>query len=114
MLVKRVNALVRRDRKEENADEGLKINREAYTATLGKTQLELTVKEFEILCYLYDNKGRVFSRDQILSAVWGYDFEGESRTVDIHIQQLRKKLGLHKHLVTIPKLGYRLNRYEEL
>ncbi len=109
VLVKRVNALVRRDRKEENADEGLKINREAYTATLGKTQLELTVKEFEILCYLYDNKGRVFSRDQILSAVWGYDFEGDLRTVDSHMARLRTKLGSfgNMHIKTVYGMGYK-------
>lgn len=110
VLVKRVDALVRRDRKEvSEKEDGLKIDAAAYTATLGGTPVELTLKEFEILRYLYENKGRVFSRDQILSAVWGYDFEGDSRTVDSHVARLRTKLGNYgnMHIKTVYGLGYK-------
>ncbi|MBR3593372.1 MAG: response regulator transcription factor [Clostridia bacterium] len=110
VLVKRVEALLRRDRKiEDDADKGLTVNRESYTAMLDGKQLELTVKEFEILCYLWENKGRVFSREQILSAVWGYDFEGDSRTVDSHMARLRIKLGDYgsRHIKTVYGLGYK-------
>lgn len=109
VLVKRVDALVKRDRKENEQNGGLVIDADAYTATLAGTTLDLTVKEFEILRYLHENKGRVFTRDQILSAVWGYDFEGDSRTVDSHMARLRTKLGDfgNTHIKTVYGLGYK-------
>ncbi len=109
VLVKRVEALLRRAQTEEQKDDGLRIEKEAYVAFLAGEQLELTVKEFEILSYLYENKGRVFSRDQILSAVWGYDFEGDTRTVDSHMARLRVKLGDfgNRHIKTVYGLGYK-------
>ena len=55
--------------------------------------MELTLKEFEVLKYLVENKGIVLTRDQLLGHVWGYDFDGETRTVDVHIRSLRQKLG---------------------
>ena len=75
----------------------------------GKT-VDLTPKEFALLVFFMQNIDIAISRERLLSAVWGYEFEGESRTVDIHIQQIRKKLGLKNRLITIPKLGYRLER----
>ncbi len=110
VLVKRVDALVRRDRKKGDPKEtALKIDTVGHVATLGGAAVELTLKEFEILRYLYENKGRVFSRDQILSAVWGYDFEGDSRTVDSHMARLRTKLGNYgnMHIKTVYGLGYK-------
>ena len=74
VLVKRVQALINRSQTHDEESEGLRIDADAYCATLGGTQLPLTLKEFEILRYLWENKGRVFSRDQILEAVWGYDY----------------------------------------
>ena len=68
----------------------------------------MTPKEFEVLVFFLQHKDVAVSRDRLLSAVWGFEYEGETRTIDIHIQQLRKKLNLKEHLVTIPKLGYRL------
>ena len=58
--------------------------------------------------FFLQHKDVAVSRDRLLSAVWGFEYEGETRTIDIHIQQLRKKLNLKEHLVTIPKLWYRL------
>lgn len=78
----------------------------------GKNVL-LTPKEFEVLLFFLNNVDIAVTRERLLSAVWGYDFEGESRTVDIHIQQVRKKLGLKENLVTIPKLGYRLESVQQ-
>ncbi len=109
VLVKRVEALIRRASKSEERDDGFRIEKEAYVAYLGNEPLELTVKEFEILNYLYENKGRVFSRDQILCAVWGFDFDGDPRTVDSHVARLRVKLGVfgNTHIKTVYGLGYK-------
>lgn len=73
----------------------------------------LTPKEFEVLVFFIQHKDVAISRDRLLAAVWGFEYEGESRTIDIHIQQLRKKLNLKDRLVTIPKLGYRLESAKE-
>lgn len=110
VLVKRVEALIRRSKtREQDGNRGLRIEREAFVAYLDGKELELTVKEFEILSYLFENKGRVFSRDQILAAVWGYDFEGDPRTVDSHVARLRLKLGDYgnMHIKTVYGLGYK-------
>ena len=72
--------------------------------------LDLTFKEFELLRHLNENPGRVFSREQLLSEVWGYDYFGGTRTVDVHIRRLRAKLGEHESLIgTVRNVGYRLN-----
>ena len=69
----------------------------------------LTLKEFELLCLLLDNQGVVLNRDQILNQIWGYAFDGESRTVDVHIRTLRQKLGEAGDLVeTIRGIGYKI------
>ena len=72
----------------------------------------LTPKEFEVLVFFLKHQNVAISREQLLSAVWGYGYEGETRTVDIHIAQLRKKAGLTGRLITLPKLGYRLEKME--
>ena len=70
---------------------------------------ELTRKEFELLEYLMENKGLVMSRNQILCHVWGYDFDGETRTVDVHVRTLRQKLGEAGNLIeTVRGVGYRI------
>lgn len=74
--------------------------------------VSLTPKEFDVLQFFMQHPNVAVTRERLLAAVWGYGFEGESRTVDIHIQQLRKKLNLHRQLVTVPKLGYRLESGE--
>ena len=71
--------------------------------------VELTLKEFEVLKYLVENKGIVLTRDQLLGHVWGYDFDGETRTVDVHIRSLRQKLGDAGTLIeTVRGVGYRI------
>ncbi len=111
VLVKRVEALLKRSGAHlaENASQGLVINKEAFTASLNGSALELTLKEFEVLSYLYDNAGLVLTRDQLLNAVWGYDYLGDSRTVDSHIARIRLKLGDYgaAHLKTIYGMGYK-------
>lgn len=112
VLVKRIEVLIKRFEAGKNSADiksGLVVNREAYVAFLDGEELKLTLKEFEILVYLSDNKSRVLSRDQILDAVWGYDFEGDSRTVDSHVARLRTKLGEYgnTHLKTIYGMGYK-------
>jgi DNA-binding response OmpR family regulator len=80
-----------------------------YTARLGGRPLDLTFKEFELLKYLAQHPGRVFTRDQLLQEVWGYDYFGGTRTVDVHVRRLRAKLGPeHETLIgTVRNVGYR-------
>lgn len=80
--------------------------RRAYRA--GR-EVPLTPQEFALLEALVRNRNLALSRDQLLELAWGYDYEGDARTVDVHIQRLRKKLGLEKQIETVYKLGYRLN-----
>ncbi len=70
----------------------LKINVECHEVTVGDRDVDLTLKEFELLKYLMEHRGHVFSRDQLLNSVWGIDYAGETRTVDVHIRHLRQKL----------------------
>lgn len=110
VLVKRIDALIRRASGAAVAESGLKINVEAYTASIDGVSLDLTVKEFELLRMLSENKGRVFTSDQLLDAIWGFDYDGDIRTVDSHIARLRVKLGEYgnAHLKTIYGVGYKL------
>ncbi len=111
VLVKRVEALLRRaaPNAAESVSDGLNINKDAFTATLDGRSVELTLKEFELLCHLYEHSGLVMTRDQLLNAVWGYDYLGDSRTVDSHIARIRLKLGDFgaAHLKTIYGMGYK-------
>ncbi len=114
VLVKRVEALLKRASgqplSEDMVQKGLVIDSNAFTAFVDGEPLELTLKEFELLSYLYENSGRVLTRDQLLNAIWGYDYLGDSRTVDSHIARLRTKLGDYgaSHLKTIYGMGYKL------
>ena len=85
------------------------VDEAAYTAKLGDRLLDLTYKEFELLKYLAQHPGRVFTRDQLLQEVWGYDYFGGTRTVDVHIRRLRAKLGPEKEglIGTVRNVGYR-------
>ncbi len=87
----------------------LAINVESYQVTAGGRVLDLTFKEFELIRYLAEHPGRVFSRAKLLQEVWGYDFYGGTRTVDVHVRRLRAKLGPeHEHLIeTVRGVGYR-------
>ncbi|MBY0099031.1 response regulator transcription factor [Mesobacillus maritimus] len=123
-VVARVKAILRRSKLmpetqrdlEEDKDQirigDLKILVENYEAYFLGNLLELTPKEFELLVYLAKNKGRVLTRDQLLSAVWKYDFAGDSRIVDVHISHLRDKIEKNTkkpvYIKTIRGLGYKL------
>ena len=80
----------------------------AHTVTRGGRPVTLSPKEFELLRVFLQNQDLALSREKLLAMVWGYEFEGETRTVDIHVQRLRHKLGLAGRLVTLPRIGYRL------
>lgn len=90
----------------------LSINVERHEVTAGDRLVELTLKEFDLLQYLMENRGHVFSRDQLLNNVWGIDYAGETRTVDVHIRHLRQKLsdGEHedRYIETIRGKGYKV------
>lgn len=111
VLVKRIEALLRRAKAGENLspEKGLVINKDAYVAYIDGQVVSLTLKEFEILVFLSENSSIVLTRDQILAAVWGYDFDGDNRTVDSHVARLRTKLGEYgnKHLKTVYGMGYK-------
>ncbi len=113
ILEKRVEAILRRKggAVQPVQQRRLIIDGDAYTASLDGEFLELTVKEFEILRLLNDNIGRVFTRSQLLDAIWNYDYEGDVRTVDSHMARLRVKLGDYgnTHLKTVYGIGYKLD-----
>lgn len=87
---------------------GVSVDETSFQAHAGSRALDLTFKEFELLRFLVANPGRVFSREQLLSEVWGYDYFGGTRTVDVHVRRLRAKLGDHESVVgTVRNVGYR-------
>ncbi|MDR3070301.1 MAG: response regulator transcription factor [Propionibacteriaceae bacterium] len=90
---------------------GVVIDDQAYTASIHGEPLDLTYTEFELLKYLTQHPGRVFSREHLLTDVWGYDYYGGTRTVDVHIRRLRAKLGIeHEALIgTVRNVGYRFS-----
>lgn len=113
-LVSRVRALLRRAAKPAAEDKlftagSLAVNVKRRAVTVDGEPVILTYKEFELLCYLLENRGVVLSRDQILTKIWDYNYSGETRTVDVHIRTLRQKLGDAGALIeTVRGVGYRL------
>lgn len=87
---------------------GLTVRLDEHRVLRGDTEIPLKPMEFELLVMLAKHKNTAISRGDLLSMVWGANYLGETRTVDVHIGQLRKKLGLQKQIVTVPKIGYRL------
>ncbi len=106
---RRVGAGAQADATDEIRRGDLVIDEAAYAARIGDRVLDLTFKEFELLRYLAQHPGRVFTRAQLLQEVWGYDYYGGTRTVDVHVRRLRAKLGLeHDGLIgTVRNVGYR-------
>ncbi len=93
---------------------GVVIDEASYSAKVHGRPLDLTFKEFELLRFLAQHPGRVFTREQLLSEVWGYDYFGGTRTVDVHIRRLRAKLGDLESLIgTVRNVGYRFNLNDE-
>lgn len=109
-LLARVENVLRRYHKasKEIAFADIKIDTEAHIVTKGGKPVGLTAKEFDLLVFLARNKNKALYRSQIYAQVWGEDYMGDSRTVDLHIQRLRKKLGLKDAIVPVYKIGYRL------
>ena len=112
-LVARIKAVLRRTA--EKSAEGkvlqlgeLRVDPVRHVVQAAGEPVNLTLKEFELLCLLLDNPGVVFTRDQLLNQIWGYSFDGESRTVDVHVRHLRQKLGdCGKYIETVRGIGYR-------
>lgn len=108
-LIARVKAVLRRKGKEKSSRTlgDIKVDYESRKVFKNETVVELTVKEFELLKTLIENKGIVLSRESLLEHIWGYDYMGYTRTIDAHIKNLRKKLDLDC-IKTIYKIGYML------
>ncbi len=114
-LVSRVKAILRRAKKtEDSAGESyelgdLYVNPAKHIVKVAGENVTLTIKEFNLLCLMIKKQGFVFSRDQLLYEIWGYEYDGESRTVDVHIRTLRQKLGKCGSLIeTVRGAGYRI------
>ena len=109
-LLARVEAVLRRTRKSgtDFVFYGVRIDFESRTIEKDGQETECTPREYELLETLVKNRNIALSRERLLDLVWGYDYEGDIRTVDVHIQKLRKKLGLEDCIKTVYKLGYRL------
>lgn len=108
-LLVRIEKVLVRNHKIDSTIEvaGLVINADEHTVKKNGTEVSLKPMEFELLLVLVKNKNIAISREKLLSMVWGIDFAGETRTVDVHIGQLRKKLDLYDNIKTVSKLGYR-------
>lgn len=112
-LVSRIKALLRRTSRQSEDQiykfKGISVDVTKRDVRLGDEKINLTFKEFELLLYLLKNKEIVLTRENIINEVWGFDFEGESRTVDVHIATLRQKLKeWSKYIHTIRNLGYKI------
>ena len=110
-LMARIKAVLSRSGKSTQkiyTYKGIEVNYSAHTVKIDGKRKDVTPKEFEILTYLIENKGLAISREQLLSAIWGYDFFGEDRTVDTHIKMLRNNLEKYRdHIITIRSIGYK-------
>lgn len=111
ILVARIEALLKRcypNSQEIKEYDGIKIDTVAHVVSLDGKNLDLSMKEFELLKYLTDNIGVALSREKILNSVWNYDYFGDSRTIDSHVKKLRKKLGKKgSNIETVRGLGYK-------
>ena len=116
-MVARIKSLLRRaemnNYKTEYIIGSLYVNIPKHIVTVNNADIVLTIKEFDLLVYLLKNTGIVLTRDQILTEVWDYDFDGETRTVDVHIRTLRSKLGSSGDMIqTVRGLGYKAGEIE--
>ena len=112
-LVSRVKALLRRTESNDDSElynyNTVELNTRNHTVMVDNKFIDLTLKEFEMLKLLMKNAGAVMTRDMLLGTIWGYDFDGETRTVDVHIRTLRQKLGdSGKIIETVRGVGYRI------
>lgn len=109
-LAARVEAVLRRTKKTENYFEldNVRLDFERRLILVDGKPVDCTPKEYDLFDTLVRNRNIALSRERLLELVWGYDFDGGTRTVDVHIQRLRAKLGLEERIITVYKLGYRL------
>lgn len=109
-LLARVSIVLRRTKRDDNtiSFDGLTIDMGSRKVYRGDEKINLTPKEYALLEVLITHRNLALSREKLISMVWTYDYEGDTRTVDVHIQQLRQKLGLKDRIKTIYKVGYRL------
>ncbi len=119
-LVARVKALLRRAGRtpcEKNSDYTigqLSVSTKRHEVTVGGEEVNLTYKEFELLVFMLENRGVVLTRDRILREVWDYEFDGENRTVDVHVRTLRQKLGEGADIIeTVRGVGYKIAARKE-
>ncbi len=117
VLMKRIDVLLKRSAsgkvrtdKDIISLDGLLINNDAHQVTIDGKPVELTLKEYNILEKLISSRGRVYTREQLLDDIWGYDYVGDTRNVDSHVARLRGKLGVwgSNHLKTIYGIGYKI------
>jgi DNA-binding response OmpR family regulator len=110
----RRSATERRDLQTEVIEHGdLRVDSGRREARVGGTEVQLAPKEFDLLWELLDHRGLVLTRDQLLERVWGYTFAGDTRTVDVHVRQLRRKLGDASPVVTVWGVGYKVSTARE-
>ncbi|MGO3751688.1 MAG: response regulator transcription factor [Peptoniphilaceae bacterium] len=114
VLLAKIQALLRRASKEINVEQdyikagNIYLYPKAERVICNEDELKLTHMEFKLLCFLIQNQNQVFSREQLLSNLWGYDYFGNTRTVDTHIRRIREKLGDEgKHIITLIRSGYK-------
>ena len=117
-LVSRIRAVLRRSGQKEEEDilmlGSLCLNPRKHEVTVNGDAVSLTLKEFELLRLLLENRNIVLTRDRLLEDIWGYDFDGETRTVDVHIRTLRQKLGDEGNRIeTVRGVGYRIGEKNE-
>lgn len=117
-LVSRIKAVLRRTKKEKEDGQytvgNLSIDLKKHVVFVDGKQITLTLKEFELLGRLVQNLNIVLTRDRLLEEIWGYDFDGETRTVDVHVRTLRQKLGSAGDMIqTVRGVGYRLGEIDE-
>ncbi len=114
-LISRIKAVLRRTKKTKEEEiyicENITLNNKAHIVKVDDVNVDLTNKEFKLLYLLLKNRGNVLTRDYLLQTIWGYDFDGETRTVDVHIRTLRSKLSNAGNLIkTVRGVGYRIGK----
>ncbi|QAT43909.1 response regulator [Aminipila luticellarii] len=115
-LISRIKAVLRRVQPKTGNGQitcgDITLNAEKHLVTADGKPVQLTLKEFEVLRYLMENRGNVLSRDLLLERIWGYDFDGETRTLDVHLRTLRQKLGESGQIIeTIRGVGYLIKEF---
>ena len=118
-LIARIRAVLRRTEDMQDKNDaasagtgGICVDERAHTVFVNGQEVQLTLKEYQLLCLLMKNRGAVLTRDVLLENIWGYNNESETRTVDVHIRTLRQKLGADGALIeTVRGVGYRMGEH---